>query len=123
MTVTFKTNFAAAKAQLEAIKNELDGKIEQSANQIKTVGTGYIWDLALKDTENLAGSYERCSTVEKLGPCIYKITWQSDVPYAPMQEYGPKSGKRVWRFRPHLRPGSARAISEAPSIIARNLKS
>ena len=106
--ISFKADMTGLTAAIKAFQSEQDAKTEQVASQLMVKGTGYIQDMCPVDTGNLQGSYTRDSITKKVQPCIYEVTWQSGVEYAPYVEYG-TSRKGA---RPHLRPGAHRAIAE-----------
>lgn len=119
MTIEFRDNKAALISELKAMVAEMDEKSEMAAKQILIEGKNAAHVLSLKDTNFMDDGIESVSKVAKISPCIYSMTLGSDADYTSHQEFGPKSGKRKWRFRPFIRPGVAIMQAKAEECIER----
>jgi hypothetical protein len=96
-----------------------DGLSKQVAEQMLIEGKNVAHALSLKKSNFMDDGIERASKVKRISPCIYEMTLGSDADYTSHQEFGPKSGKRVWRFRPFIRPGAAIMQAKAHEVIDR----
>lgn len=119
MSIEFRDNKADLISELKAMVAEMDGKSQRVAEQILIEGKNAAHSLSLKDTNFMDDGIERVSKVAKISPCIYSLTLGSDADYTTHQEFGPKSGKRKWRFRPFIRPGVAIMQAKANECIER----
>lgn len=117
--IDLKIDTAALRAEIAKEIARQDTLSKQAAEQILIEGKNAAMALCLKDTGALQDSIESSSKVTKISPCIYNITLSNSVDYGAAQELGPKSGKRTWRFRPHIRPGVAIMQSKAAKVIDR----
>lgn len=96
-----------------------DALSKQAAEQILIEGKNAAHALTLKDTNHMDDGIERVSNVRRIRPCIYEITLGSDADYTTHQEFGPKQSKKVWRFQPFIRPGTAIMQAKARECIDR----
>lgn len=120
MSIEFKDNRAALISELKAMVAEMDSKSEMAAKQILIEGKNAAYANALHDTNFMRGdALELGSHVDRISPCIYSITLGSTAEYASHQEFGPKSGKRKWRFRPFIRPSVFIMQAKANECIER----
>lgn len=119
MSIEFRDNKAALISELKAMIADMDSKSQQAAEQILIEGKNAAHALSLKDTNFMDDGIERISKVAKISPCIYSMTLGSDADYTTHQEFGPKSGKRKWRFRPFIRPGVFIMQAKANECIER----
>ena len=117
--IDIKPNVAALKAELSAWIADADRKSQQAANQILIEGKNVAHALSLKDTNFMDDGIERVSQVRKFAPCVYGLTLGSDADYTEPQEFGPKQSKKIWRFRPFLRPGWAIMQAKSQEVIER----
>lgn len=114
-----KVDTSALRAAIaEEIKKQ-DALAEKASLQILQEGINAAKANVLKDTHALEQSIDTASKVERTGPYQFNITWGASLDYTMHQEFGPKSGKRVWRFRPFIRPAAAIAQQKAEEIIDR----
>jgi hypothetical protein len=105
MTINLKIDISGLKAEIAAEIRKQDALAEKAANQLLIEGKNAAHQLALHDTNYMRGdALEAGSHVDRIGPCRYSITVGSLAEYAEAQEFGPKSGKKIWRFRPFIRP-------------------
>jgi hypothetical protein len=107
MTINLKIDISSLKAEIIAEIQKQDALAEKAANQLLVEGINVAQQLALHDTGDLIGSIPAASSVTRLGPCRYRITLGNGMDYGEPQEFGPKQSKKVWRFRPHIRPAVA----------------
>lgn len=118
-TIQMKIDTSSLKAAIEAEILRMDQLGERAANQMMLEGVNAAQQLVLKDTGNLKDSIPASSSVTRVAPCIFSITLGSNMEYASHQEFGPKSGKKVWRFRPHIRPAMAIMQAKAQECVDR----
>jgi hypothetical protein len=104
MTIDLKVDIASLKAEIAAEIQRQDALAEKAANQLLVEGINVAQKLALHDTGDLINSIPAASNVTRISPCIYQITLANGMDYGEPQEFGPKQAKKVWRFRPHIRP-------------------
>jgi hypothetical protein len=104
MTINLKIDISSLKAEIIAEIQKQDALAEKAANQLLVEGINVAQKLVLKDTNDLNDSIPAASGVARLGPCKYQITLGNGMDYGEPQEFGPKQSKKVWRFRPHIRP-------------------
>lgn len=107
MTINLKIDIASLKAEIAKMIQEQDALAEKAANQLLIEGINVAQANCLKDTGNLKDSIPEASSVTRLGPCRYQITLSNGLEYGSAQEFGPKQSKKIWRFRPHIRPAVA----------------
>jgi hypothetical protein len=119
MTINLKIDISSLKAEIIAEIQKQDALAEKAANQLLVEGINVAQKLVLKDTNNLNDSIPAASGVARLGPCKYQITLGSNMEYASHQEFGPKSGKKVWRFRPFIRPAAAIMEAKFSEVVDR----
>jgi hypothetical protein len=117
--IDLKIDTSKLRAEMGREIARQDGLSKQVAEQMLIEGKNVAHALSLKDTNFMDDGIERASGVKRLAPCIYEMTLGSDADYTSHQEFGPKSGKRVWRFRPFIRPGSAIMQVKARECIDR----
>ena len=117
--IDLKIDTSKLRAEIGREIARQDGLSKQVAEQMLIEGKNAAHQLVLKDTNALDDSIETASKVTRIAPCIMEITLGASMEYAQHQEFGPKSGKRVWRFRPFIRPGSAIMQAKAKEIIDR----
>lgn len=117
--IDLKIDTSKLRAEIAREIARQDGLSKQVAEQMLIEGKNVAHALSLKDTNFMDDGIERASSVRRLAPCIYEMTLGSDADYTSHQEFGPKSGKRVWRFRPFIRPGSAIMQAKARECIDR----
>ena len=117
--IDLKIDTSKLRAEIGREMARQDGLSKQVAEQMLIEGKNVAHALSLKDTNFMDDGIERASGVKRLAPCIYEMTLGSDADYTSHQEFGPKSGKRVWRFRPFIRPGSAIMQAKARECIDR----
>ena len=96
-----------------------DGLSKQVAEQMLIEGINVAQKLVLKDTGALNDSIATSSGVTRVAPCIYEMKLANGLDYGAFQEVGPVSGKRRWRFRPHIRPAAFIMRVKAPEICDR----
>jgi hypothetical protein len=104
MAIDLKIDISSLKAEIIAEIQKQDALAEKAANQLLVEGINVAQANVLKDTGNLKDSIPAASSVVRLGPCKYQITLANGMDYGEPQEFGPKQSKKVWRFRPHIRP-------------------
>ena len=119
MTINLKVDTAALKALIAAEIAKQDALAEKCAKQMMLEGVSVAQSLCLKDTGALNDSIAGSSSVARSGPCQFTITLSNGVEYGVFQELGPSSGKRVWRFRPHIRPAAAIVAAKGSEIVDR----
>jgi hypothetical protein len=119
MTVDMKIDANALKALIASEIQKQDGLANKCATQMMVEGTNIAQDLCLKDSGDLHDSIPEASKVTRIGPCIYDVTLANGMDYGAAQEMGPQSGKRVWRFRPHIRPAAMIMQVKSSEIIDR----
>ena len=119
MTINMKVDTSGLKALIAAEIAKQDSLAEKCAKQMMFEGTNVAKILVRKDTHDLERSIDSESKVTRISPCIYDITLANGMDYGEAQEFGPKSGKRVWAFTPHIRPGLAIMQAKASEIIDR----
>jgi hypothetical protein len=90
-----------------------DVKAEKFSQQLRLIGVNVAQILVLKDTGDLNDSIPLASTVVRTAPCVFDITLANGMDYGSAQETGPITSKKVWRFRPHIRPGMAIMVAKA----------
>ena len=117
--IDLKIDTSKLRAEIAREIARQDGLSKQVAEQMLIEGKNAAHALSLKDTNFMDDGIERVSDVKRLAPCIYEMTLGSDADYTSHQEFGPKSGKKVWRFRPFIRPGSAIMRAKAHECIDR----
>jgi|GEM_PF-2837793 hypothetical protein len=117
--IEFRIDASKFRAEIAREIARQDGLSKQVAEQILIEGVNAATELCLKDTGALQDSIVSSSKVTRISPCIYEIKLSNAVDYGAAQEMGPKSGKRMWRFRPHIRPGVFIMLSKAPEVIGR----
>lgn len=117
--IKFRVDTSALKAAIEAEILRMDQLGEKAANQMMLEGVNVAQALVLKDTGNLNDSIPTSSSVVRVAPCIFSITLGNGMDYGSAQEFGPKSGKRVWRFRPHIRPTMSIMQAKAQECVDR----
>lgn len=118
-TIQMKIDTSALKAAIDQEIIRQDALAERAANQIMLEGVNAAQQLCLKDTGALKDSIPASSNVQRISPCIYGITLGNGVDYGAPQEFGPSSGKKVWRFRPHIRPGAMIAQAKTQEVCER----
>ncbi|MFA5378281.1 MAG: hypothetical protein WC455_21180 [Dehalococcoidia bacterium] len=113
--IQMKVDTAALRAAIaEEIKN-IDKKGEACSNQILEEGKIAAYANANHDTNYMRGDgLDAGSKVERISPCVFKITLGSIADYTVYQEFDPKRG------RPFIRPGAMVMQVKAPEIIDRN---
>jgi hypothetical protein len=104
MTINLKIDVANLKAEIIAEIQKQDALAERAANQLLVEGVNVAQALCLKDTSALNDSIPAASSVARLSPCKYSIVLANGMDYGSAQETGPTESKKVWRFRPHIRP-------------------
>ena len=117
--IDLKIDTASLRAEIAGEIARQDKLSKQAAEQILLEGKNAAHSLSLKDTNHMDDGIERVSKVSRVAPCIYQITLGSDADYTSHQEFGPKQSKRVWRFRPFIRPGSAIMQAKARECLER----
>lgn len=117
--IDLKIDTSALRAEIAREIARQDALSKQVAEQILIEGKNAAHALTLKDTNHMDDGIERVSRVRRIRPCIYEITLGSDADYTTHQEFGPKSGKKIWRFRPFIRPGTAIMQAKAQECIER----
>lgn len=117
--IDLKIDTSKLRAEIAREIARQDGLSKQVAEQMLIEGKNAAHALSLKDTNFMDDGIERVSRVTRIRPCIYSITLGSDADYTTHQEFGPKQSKKVWRFRPFIRPGSAIMQAKAKEIIDR----
>lgn len=118
-TIQFKVDTSALKAAIDQEIIRLDTLGEKAANQLMLEGINAAQGAVLKKTENLANSIPLSSSVNRISPCIFSITLGNGMDYGEAQEFGPKQSKKVWRFRPHIRPAIAIMGIKAQEVCER----
>jgi hypothetical protein len=104
MTINLRVDISSLKAEIIAEIQKQDALAEKAANQLLVEGINVAHANCLKDTGALKDSIPAASSVARLGPCRYQITLANGMDYGEPQEFGPKQSKKIWRFRPHIRP-------------------
>jgi hypothetical protein len=104
MTIDLKIDISSLKAEIVAEIKKQDALAEKAANQLLIEGKNVAKALVLKDTHDLERSIDSASSVTRISPCVFSITLANGMDYGEPQEFGPKQSKKVWRFRPHIRP-------------------
>lgn len=117
--IDLKIDTSALRAEIAKEIARQDALSKQAAEQILIEGKNAAHALTLKDTNFMDDGIERVSRVTRIRPCIYSITLGSDADYTTHQEFGPKQSKKVWRFRPFIRPGTAIMQAKATECIER----
>jgi hypothetical protein len=119
MTINLKIDISSLKAEIIAEIQKQDALAEKAANQLLVEGINVAQKLVLKDTNDLKDSIPAASGVKRLGPCRYQITLANGMDYGEPQEFGPKQSKKVWRFRPHIRPAVAIMEQKFDEVVDR----
>lgn len=117
--IELKIDTSVLRAEIAREIVRQDKLSKQAAEQILIEGKNAAHALSLKDTNHMDDGIERVSKVRRIRPCIYEITLGSDADYTTHQEFGPKQSKKVWRFRPFIRPGTAIMQAKAGECIDR----
>jgi len=117
--IDLKIDTSKLRAEIAREIARQDGLSQKVAEQILIEGVNAATELCLKDTGALQDSIVSSSKVTRISPCIYEIKLSNAVDYGAAQEMGPKSGKKTWRFRPHIRPGAAIMQANARECIDR----
>lgn len=117
--IQFKIDQAALRAEIAAEIKRQDELSEKAALQILIEGKNVAKANVLKDTHDLERSIDEASTVTRKGPCIFDIVLGNGMEYGEAQEYGPKQSKKIWRFKPHIRPGAMIMQVKASEVIDR----
>jgi hypothetical protein len=117
--IEFRIDASKLRAEIAREIARQDRLSKQVAEQMLIEGKNAAHALSLKDTNFMDDGIERASNVKRLAPCIYEMTLGSDADYTSHQEFGPRSGKKVWRFRPFIRPGAAIMQANARECIDR----
>jgi hypothetical protein len=107
MTIDLKIDISGLKAEIIAEIRKQDALAERAANQLLVEGINVAQANCLKDTGALKDSIPAASSVTRISPCKYQITLANGMDYGEPQEFGPKQSKKIWRFRPHIRPAVA----------------
>lgn len=117
MSIQMKVDTSALRAAIaeEIIKQDALG--EKAALQILIEGKNVAKTLCLKKTHDLERSIDEASTVTRISPCVFDITLANGMDYGSAQETGPIESKKVWRFKPHIRPASMIMQVKASEII------
>jgi len=119
MTVNMKIDTSALKALIAAEIAKQDSLAQKCATQMMLEGVAAAQGAVRKDTGNLKDSIAASSSVARIAPCIYSVTLGNGMDYGMHQEFGPKSGKRVWAFNPHIRPAAAIVAAKGSEIVDR----
>lgn len=112
-----KIDTSALRAAIAEEIKQLDTKGEKAAKQILIEGVNVAQQLCLKDTGALKDSIQEASSVTRISPCVFGVTLANGMDYGAAQETGPIESKKVWRFKPHIRPAAMIMQVKAPEII------
>ena len=118
-TINMKVDTSALQAAIEAEILRMDQLGEKAANQLMLEGVNAAQALCRKDTGALNDSIAASSSVVRISPAAFSIVLANGVDYGTFQELGPSSGKRVWAFSPHIRPGAAIMQAKAQEVCER----
>lgn len=119
MTINLKIDISSLKAEIAAEIQKQDALAEKAANQLLVEGINVAQQLALHNTGDLINSIPAASSVTRLGPCKFNIVLGNGMSYGAPQETGPLNSKKIWRFRPHIRPGVFIMEQKFPEIVDR----
>ena len=117
--IDLKIDISSLRAEIAKEIARQDGLSQKVAEQMLIEGKNVAHQLVLKDTNALDNSIETASKVTRIAPCIYEMKLANGLDYGAFQEVGPVSGKRRWRFRPHIRPGAFIMQAKAKECIDR----
>lgn len=117
--IQMRVDTSQLKAEIAKMIAEQDALSQKAANHILIEGKNAAHALVLKDTNALDDSIETTSKVTRIAPCIYDITLANGMDYGAAQETGPVESKKVWRFRPHIRPGAFIMQAKASEVFDR----
>ena len=115
--IQMKIDTSALRAAIAEEIKQLDTKGEKAAKQILIEGVNVAQQLCLKDTGALKDSIQEASSVTRISPCVFGVTLANGMDYGAAQETGPIESKKVWRFRPHIRPAAMIMQVKAAGII------
>ena len=115
--IQMKIDTSALRAAIAEEIKQLDTKGEKASQQILIEGVNVAQQLCLKDTGGLKDSIQETSSVTRISPCVFGVTLANGMDYGAAQETGPIESKKVWRFKPHIRPAAMIMQVKAPGII------
>ena len=115
--IQMKIDTSALRAAIAEEIRQADAKGEKAAKQILIEGVNVAQQLCLKDTGALKDSIQEASFVARVSPCVFDVTLANGMDYGAAQETGPIESKKVWRFKPHIRPAAMIMQVKAPEII------
>lgn len=117
--IQMKIDTSALRAAIAEEIQKLDAKGERATKQILIEGVNAAQQLCLKDTGALKDSIQEASSVTRIAPCQFAVTLANGMDYGAAQETGPIESKKVWRFKPHIRPASTIMRVKADEVIDR----
>ena len=115
--IQMKIDTSALRAAIAEEIRQADAKGERATKQILIEGVNVAQQLCLKDTGALKDSIQEASSVTRISPCVFGVTLANGMDYGAAQETGPIESKKVWRFRPHIRPAAMIMQVKAAGII------
>ena len=117
--IQMKIDTSALRAAIaeEIIRQDELG--EKAALQILIEGKNAAKAMCLKDTHDLERSIDEASSVTRISPCVFSVVLANGMDYGAAQETGPIESKKVWRFKPHIRPASMIMQVKASEVIDR----